>query len=173
MAIPLASDDVLTAINGILAEADSPGKIVPLELLGIEDGDSPDLFRSDDDGGLVHAWQVFRGAAGIKRQGDVAYVLEHANRTRRADKTWSYTIKLYYEYATGSTASNSRKRVDSLIDTVQKAFFKRPKLGLANENLRQHNDLQFGSIKVIPAGDLKIHLAVGRLDVVVWESIDA
>jgi len=171
MATPITHDQVLDAIVAELAALDPKGLIISQPILGIEDGDSPDLYRSDKDEKRVHAWVVYQTKALVKRVGDVDYTLAGSVRIRRADRTWAFLMKLYYQMQTGSAASNSQRQLMTIINTVQNGFFKKPKLGIQNENLRQHNDVQFEAIRPIPAGDLKLHLATGRLDVIVWESI--
>lgn len=83
MATPLAPSDVINAIVGILQAADPAAKVIPHELLGVEDGESPDVYRSDLDNQRIHAWTIHRASAVIRRNGDVAYDLNHASRTRR------------------------------------------------------------------------------------------
>lgn len=171
MATPLTPDDVLNAIVAELAVLDPTALIIPQPILGIEDGEQPDVYRSEKDENKVHAWVVYQSRMLVKRVGDVGYTLDHAQRTRRADKTWSFLMKLYYQMGSGNAAANSQRQALALLNTVQNGFFKKPKLGIQNENLRQHNDVQFDPVRVIPAGATKLHLAIGRLDVIVWESI--
>lgn len=164
--------EVNTAIAEIIQTA-APGLLVlqhEIQGLDSDEGLNVDILRPTPES-PAHALLFWLSADLRQRIGDVDYVAELARRTRRFDLTWTFSLRHVYEYSTGQNSSNNYLTAFAERKAITDALSRKPKLGIDNPNLRQHNDLQWVRLQSRFHNDRLIHVAQGRLDVIIYESI--
>lgn len=168
----VALSTVTSLLTGLIQTAAPGALVIPREIMGIDtdEGLNLDLLRPTP-GAAIRAWLFWAVTETMKRGETVAYPTEHARRARRYDKTWTFAVRHFYEYQTGSNATNNYLAAFAEREAVTDALALEPKLGSDNPNLRQHNDLQWPSLKTRFYGERLVHVAQGRIDVIVWKSI--
>lgn len=166
---------ILEAIETIVKATDTKALTITSHLLGIEEGGSLDAYRSEADENKIHAWIMFR-SKNIPRYPDngakPSYYAPHAAKPFRLDNSMSFLLKLYLSTETGSATDNSTLDAHALYDALRVAIAKKPKLGLAEDAIHSHGQLQLIQDRgVLPANDDGVHLLYCQLDVLVYETI--
>lgn len=171
----LTEATVSAAIKVIAEAALSGTRVIPRHLLGIEDGESPNSFRSSADSDKVNALMFWRSAilapdeSPLKTGPSPSF---DPNRLTRQGKlqveSWVYTFRFYYQSVpTGSDTSNSSATFQSKVDTLNAAFAVKPKLGIDSYRIDRCSGIFWPLLGITSADDLLIETGHGQLTVVV------
>lgn len=177
------SDALETILNAALASAGT--KVLNRQVLLIEDGADVEPFRDDGFPGpdppardpLINSLLFWRESvlpppaafSPLTARNPVPHLaskIASVGSLRR--EVWTYRLKFYFQFDNGtSSADNSTRRFNALLDGIKAALDAKPKLGLASGRLDRHSGLAWPEIKIISVPDSSTHTAVGLLSVLV------
>lgn len=172
---PVTEAEVSAAIEAIATSALTKTVVIPRHLLGIEDGESPNSFRSKADGNKVNALMFWRSAilppedSPLKTGPSPSF---DPNRLTRQGKlqveSWVYSFRFYYASdSNGTDAVNTSSEFQSEVDALNSALSVKPKLGLDSYRIDRCSGIFWPLLGITPADDLQIHTGHGQLTVVV------
>lgn len=109
---------------------------------------------------------LFRTAAGstfgyIIRRQSVSAEWKNPRRDRRV---YSYAIWTFYGFRTGKVGDNSDDEFSAILEADLEAFKAAPRLNF-DATVEEHGLLQYLNITTINCGEETLHLATGKLDV--------
>lgn len=166
--------ELLDAIEGIIKTFDNKARVYKSHILGVEEGGSADAFRSDLDNRRIRAYVIYlnRNVPRLPGGERTSYTLAHAMKAYRLDCNFSFVIKRYLGYATGTNDVNSSIEAAQAYMDLMVAIAKKPKLGLDQTAIDSHTNLQLIQDRgVIGANDDGAHLLYMQLDVLVYNTI--
>lgn len=143
----MTDNEVRTAIQGIIAIADTAAVIWPYNALSHDLREWPALF-----GVSRHGWIIKRSAVNSE--------WKNGGRQRMA---WIYDIWGFYGFRTGKVGDNSDDEWAVIVDDVAEGLRAAPTLGLAE--VERHDLLQVAINTTIDCGEETLHLAQCRLTV--------
>lgn len=167
--------EVSAAIEAIAREALPKTAIIPRHLLGLEDSESPNSFRSEADGNRVNALMFWRSAKLPSQDSPLKTGPAPSfdpNRLTRQGKlqveSWVYSFRFYYgSNQNGSDAVNSSATFQEMVDALDAAFAIKPKLGIDSYRIDRCSGPFWPLLGITSADDLQIHTGHGQLTVVV------
>lgn len=183
-AVPPTDKEIRIAIAEVIRTAltslytVNPANVYDHWILSHALGESAALLRPDSgvSKGKVHTWMI--GLAGIDRERpdkrDNRGSLRKVGPNRR-DIVRNYRIWAYYDLDSGTDGSesenNSENNITLELEKVSDAFSLAPILGIDNEWLQGHDELQFHLIDTFEFGETICHVAQGKLAVHLYKPI--
>lgn len=183
----LTDADITDALEDILeaALAASITKVFNRQVLFIEDGHDVEPFKDDGVGPspgperdpMVNAIAFWRETV-LPPPAAFSPLTGRNPVPHRVDKiasvgslrreVWTYRFKFYFQFDNGtSSADNSTRTFNALLDGVKAALDAKPKLGLNSGRIDRHSGLTWPEIKLQPVPDSAVHVATGLLSVLV------
>lgn len=143
--------EIRANIGTILATAQPAARVYPFNPLSHDLADWPGLFRTEAGG--THGHIIFRSqaAGGWKGSGG------------RDKRKFTYSIWSFYGFRPGKIGDNSDDEFQEILDDNYDAIKAKPRLD--HEEVEEHSLLQYESITTINCGEETLHLATGKLEV--------
>lgn len=166
----IAPKTLLVALEAAIAAADAKAVVVPYELPGLTEGQNIAMARSPRDNARAHCWQIWFDREDRQRKGDTvdAVIVNTAGKKRRYDVTYWFTVRLMLEYKDIEAASSTMLEAQDLWTAVADYLSERPRLGIALENVRFHNELQRATMRQEKFGECTCVLGAGFLGVLCY-----
>jgi hypothetical protein len=145
-------------------------------MLGFNLGENAALLRvlTGVEQGKIHGWLIGLSGVSRKRPDPIMSVPQGAHHLRktnpnRRDILRTYRVWCYHELDTGTVGSesdnNSENRLAIETEAVSDYLSSVPQLGIENDWIMGHEDLQFNPIDVFAFGEAKANVAQGTLSV--------
>lgn len=150
--MPSVDTEIRTSLRTILATANADAVIWPYNCLSHDLSDWPALVRTADGG--THGYIIFRPATAGAWKGS-------GGRDR---KKFTYSIWSFYGFRPGKIGDNSDEEFNEILDANYEAIRAAPKLNL-EASVEEHGLLQYTNITTINCGEETLHLATGKLEV--------